>query len=316
MQKETSQNIPEVLFHFAEALGVKIKDNTVSIPKAFGAGYCSAYKFGNHIRLLMMNYELNQGLVLKNTDGDIKSQMILFKLQHVFPDKAKLSYSLPSVLIATRKVEADIIMPVDTHTAAVIIEIDAAYLTSLLDTATPSTILSSLLQNKQPLLFEEAVYPSLLQIVSEILASPVKDPFRHFFIRIKAEELVCRLLMELEKREEKQLLPLNQADIQMLYKIKEKILTDLSTPPVLAELSVYSNMSVSKLKILFKQVFGKSIYSYYQQFRMKEAARLLSEEKLSVSQAGYHLGFSNLSHFSRVFEHHIGLKPKKYAMSQ
>jgi AraC-like DNA-binding protein len=40
---------------------------------------------------------------------------------------------------------------------------------------------------------------------------------------------------------------------------------------------------------------------------------LLKEEKLSVSDAGYRLGFTNLSHFSRVFEEHIGIKPKKYS---
>ncbi|WP_394350737.1 AraC family transcriptional regulator [Chitinophaga tropicalis] len=28
---------------------------------------------------------------------------------------------------------------------------------------------------------------------------------------------------------------------------------------------------------------------------------------------GYQPGFTNLSHFSRVFEQHIGMKPKKYS---
>jgi len=74
-------------------------------------------------------------------------------------------------------------------------------------------------------------------------------------------------------------------------------------------------MSPSKLKRLFKQIFGNSIFSYYQEFRIQEAARLLKEEKLSVSDAGYRLGFTNLSHFSRVFEEHIGIKPKQYSRS-
>ncbi len=46
---------------------------------------------------------------------------------------------------------------------------------------------------------------------------------------------------------------------------------------------------------------------------MKEAARLLKEEQLSVSEVGYRLGFTNLSHFTRVFEEHIGMKPKKFS---
>jgi AraC-like DNA-binding protein len=46
---------------------------------------------------------------------------------------------------------------------------------------------------------------------------------------------------------------------------------------------------------------------------MKEAARLLKEEKLSVSDVGYQLGFTNLSHFSRVFAAYNGMKPKQYS---
>ncbi|HEY4787706.1 MAG TPA: AraC family transcriptional regulator [Bacteroidales bacterium] len=30
---------------------------------------------------------------------------------------------------------------------------------------------------------------------------------------------------------------------------------------------------------------------------------------------GYQLGFTNLSHFSRVFQEHIGMKPKQYSKS-
>ena len=89
--------------------------------------------------------------------------------------------------------------------------------------------------------------------------------------------------MELEKRDGKRLYALNSHDMQTVYKVKEQMLAHLEIPPVIKELAEYVNMSPSKLKRLFKQVFGDSIFSYYQQFRMKEAARLLKEEKLSVS---------------------------------
>ncbi len=74
-------------------------------------------------------------------------------------------------------------------------------------------------------------------------------------------------------------------------------------------------MSPTKLHRLFKQVFADSVFSYYQQFRMKEAARLLKENKMSVSEVGYQIGFTNLSHFSRVFKEHTGMNPKQYTKS-
>jgi len=151
--------------------------------------------------------------------------------------------------------------------------------------------------------------------VDEILSESVEETFKLFFLRVKAEELVCRLLMELEKRESKQLYALNSRDIAALYKAKSQMLAHLDTPPVIKELAASAGMSPTKFKRLFKQIFGKSTFDYYQDFRMKEAAVLLKQQKLSVADVGYQLGFTNLSHFSKVFEAHIGLKPKQYSKS-
>ncbi|MNY27576.1 Regulatory protein PchR [compost metagenome] len=105
---------------------------------------------------------------------------------------------------------------------------------------------------------------------------------------------------------------LNMADIKILYKVKDRLLENIEKAPTIAELSNFSGMSETKLKRLFNQVFGKSIFQYFQAFRMQEAARLL-KAGLSVSEVGYHLGFSNLGHFTKVFEQVIGVKPKRYS---
>jgi len=71
-----------------------------------------------------------------------------------------------------------------------------------------------------------------------------------------------------------------------------------------------SGLGLTKLKKLFSQIFGQSIHNYYQTMRMMQAASLLNQ--LSVSETGYKLGFTNLSHFSRLFEKHHQIKPKHY----
>jgi AraC-like DNA-binding protein len=209
----------------------------------------------------------------------------------------------------------DDFISIHTNTAVINIEVDATYLNELVDFSEKSPVLQSLLQNTQPLQFEQLIFPSIRKIVDEIVNEPVDKSFELFFLKIKAEELICRLLMELEKRDEKHLYALNSQDIQILYKVKEQILEHPESPPVINELADNANMSATKLKRLFRQIFGNSIFSYYQEFRMKEAARLLKEKNLSVSDVGYRLGFTNLSHFSRVFEEHIGMKPKQYSRS-
>ena len=315
MEKET---VPNVLKRLAQCLGTEVKNRRLEIPEKFGKGYCAGFVFNEHIRMLISNYELNEDFVVENSEINASKRMIFFKFQNIFPKTGVVStekhlMEMPSVLIATSRMNTDNVISIHTNTATINIEVDADYLNGLFDFSEKSPVLQNLLQNIQPLLFEQMIYPSLQKIVDEILTEPVDETFKLFFLRIKAEELVCKLLMELEKRDEKHLYALNIQYIQSIYKVKEQMLEHLETPPVIKELAVCANISPSKLKRLFKQIFGNSIFSYYQEFRMKEAARLLKEEKLSVSDVGYQLGFTNLSHFSRVFKEHIGMKPKQYS---
>lgn len=317
MKKEIQQADPNVLLKFAHLLGTEVKDGRLEIPPKYGRGYCTGYVFNEQIRILITNYKLNVDLTIENPDVNIPMRMILFKFQNIIPWLEIPSTDMPiktvpSVLITTSAMNTDIIIPIDRNTAAINIEMDADYLSQLFDCSGQSMILKSLLENTQPLLFEQILYPSLLKIINEMMTEAVNTTFKRYFIRIKTEELVCRLLMELEKREEKQIYALNSHDTKSIYQIKERILHHLDTPPVIKELAISVHMSPSKLKRLFKQIFGNSIFNYYQDFRMKEAARLLKEEKLSVSEVGYQLGFTNLSHFSRIFKKHIGMNPKQY----
>lgn len=318
MKRDSQQTTPHILLKLAHLLGTEMTDRRLEIPPEFGKGYCSGYVFNENIRMIISNYELNEDIDIKNPERNDSKRMIFFKFQHIFPKAETLQdekqpEAMPSVLIATTRLYTDEVISIHTNTATINIEVGADYLNSLFDWTEKSPILESLLQNTQPLLFEQLIYPSIKKIVDEIVTERIDETFELFFLRIKAEELVCRLLMELEKRDEKHIYAVNTDDIQTIYRIREQILEYIDTPPVISDLAVSANMSPTKLKRLFKQIFGNSIFSYYQEFRMKEAARLLKEGSLSVSDVGYRLGFTNLSHFSRVFEEHLGMKPKKYS---
>ncbi|MBC3787572.1 helix-turn-helix domain-containing protein [Spirosoma utsteinense] len=315
MKGDTRESVPNVLYRLAYVLGTVVTNWTVEIPEEFGTGYCSGFVFNENIRLLILNYELKEDLVIDNPEVNDSASMLLFKFQNVIPKTATPSTGreTPSVLIATSSINTDVVIPIHTNRAILNVEVDANYLKELVDLSGKSPVLQSLFDNTQPLLFEEQMFPSLQDIVDQLMTESVDAPFKLFFLRVKAEELICRLLMALERRDEKQLYSLNRQDIDIIYKVKEQMLDHLDMPPVINELAVTANMSPSKLKRLFRQIFGNSIFSYYQAFRMKEAARLLTAGTLTVSEVGNQLGFTNLSHFSRVFYDHIGTKPKQYS---
>jgi AraC-like DNA-binding protein len=134
-----------------------------------------------------------------------------------------------------------------------------------------------------------------------------------FYIQIKVQELLFHLFDKLIKRENTAHKHINNDDVERLMNLRNIILSDLSVPPSLPSLAPMIGMSETKMKQLFKQTFGDSIYNYFQKVRMEEAAFLLKQGGYSVSEVGLELGFTNLSHFSKLFEKHYEVTPKKFS---
>jgi AraC-like DNA-binding protein len=73
-----------------------------------------------------------------------------------------------------------------------------------------------------------------------------------------------------------------------------------------------AGVSQSHLRALFEKWLGESPRQFHTRYRVEQAARLLNEQKLSVTEAAYHLGFADTRHFSRTFKRVMGLSPGKY----
>ena len=69
-------------------------------------------------------------------------------------------------------------------------------------------------------------------------------------------------------------------------------------------------MSKAKLADAFKQLYGATIYNYYQHQRMQKAHELLSMKKFSVKEVSAKLGYTNLSNFVLAFTKHFDISPK------
>lgn len=301
---------------FADLLGTEVKNGILVIPETKGKGYLMGFRLDNSINMLVSFYEYNDNLLAKRFGSQNTLNRILFSFNNIFPDAhSKNKYSredLPSIQIFKGKLNIETFYPGRTKFNSIFIGIDSDQLAKILGLHIDNEIFKNIIDSEQSILFEELISPKIQQVALEIIQAEVRDSLSDFFFKIKAEELIYLTLKELFKRENPTMHALNQIDVQKIYKVRDLILTDINEPPVIKDLASQIGMSESKFKRLFKQIFGDSFFSYYQKFRMKEAARLLKENEMSVSQVGFSLGFSNLSHFAKVFEEHIGMKPKSF----
>lgn len=72
-------------------------------------------------------------------------------------------------------------------------------------------------------------------------------------------------------------------------------------------------ISRTQLHRKMKELTGLSTSEFIRNIRLEQAARLLREQKINVTQVAYAVGFSNLSHFSTLFHRHFGMSPKEFA---
>ena len=72
-------------------------------------------------------------------------------------------------------------------------------------------------------------------------------------------------------------------------------------------------ISRAQLHRKMKELTGISTSEFIRNIRLEQAARLLKEQKINVTQVAYTVGFSNLAHFSTIFRKHFGVAPSEYA---
>ncbi|WP_165973391.1 helix-turn-helix transcriptional regulator [Pedobacter sp. ok626] len=228
-------------------------------------------------------------------------------------DKKIIQQVQPHVRIIPLHVESEVSFPKDINIRQVTIIVSLDYLKNFI--GQEHVKYDYLFNNEKTLWIEEFMSPEIAEIVNEISATTVSDTLSDAYYRLKSLELLFYLLKNLSIRENVSHQHLSKYELESVYGVRDKIAASIDQPFLQEELMKLSGMNVIKLRKLFTQVFGKGMYHYYQHLRMQEAARLLKEEHLSVSETGYKLGFSNLSYFGRLFARHFGSKPKKWTQN-
>ena len=101
----------------------------------------------------------------------------------------------------------------------------------------------------------------------------------------------------------------NEADRKKIALAREILLQHISEPLTIKALSRKAAINECYLKKGFKEMYGTTIFDFFQSQRMEHAKYLLYEKALSVTDVSSLLGYSSISHFSTAFKKHTGLKP-------
>ena len=301
---------------FAAQFGLEAVDDRVYLPATLGDGFIQEIALSNGLYLCLHNYHLVQELTLRRTDTPgaamltIKFDCRRLPLTNDIHQPLFLGGEGCEVEFGTSNHFTELTIPPGKLIKFLVIGITRNALINLLALSDNESSTEEMLRENASFLVHECITREMEGIIKRISQINEKTLLSTLLYQAKTLELIYLLLEKLIVRPAINAVALSQDDAKKVYAVREALMADVTQTPKLSELSKVAGMSATKTKLLFRQVFGDSIYSYYQSAKMNEAAHLLKES--TVSETGYKLGFTNLSHFTRLFRKHYEMKPKKF----
>jgi len=156
--------------------------------------------------------------------------------------------------------------------------------------------------------------PSMQIALYQMLNCPYQGLTKRLFLESKTVELIALQLEQsvFAKNRIRMSPALCPADIERIHEAKNIIICNMKQPPSLMELARQVGLNDFKLKIGFRQVFGKTVFGYLHEHQMEQSRQLLEEGKMNVKEVSYAVGYMDSGRFSDAFKKQFGIRPSVY----
>jgi AraC-like DNA-binding protein len=313
------ENYEKWLADFAVTLNTAIKDHVLTVPAQMGKGTIQAYNISPHFSYAIMNFSLESDLELHREAGDEKSFSLTFnqvdvsrELQvglhhniitdkHPFRNDIFLSDNRDNLYI---KISAG-----STVKRLAIIcshELAGQYLPTDFFTKLESFARANSISDNP--YFVNLPHRETLKAIFDMKEN---DPLGKIRRLANIIHLTEKFLHSFQRQQQPSISrSVKKNDLENMQHIEQILTRKLEGFPSLESLAHEVFMSTSKLKNLFKHVYGYTLYDYYNKSRLQRAKEMLMTGQVSIKQAGSEIGFSNLSHFAKAFKKEFGVLPR------
>ena len=163
---------------------------------------------------------------------------------------------------------------------------------------------------------ENDISPSMAIVLSQLFHYNLNSFIKNLYYKGKGYELLSLYFNRSEDPNAEQCpFLIDEENVLKIKKAKEIILANMSEPPGLQELADEVGLTLKKLKMGFKQIYGDTVYGFLFDYKMDSARKLLDSGSYNVNEVGLKIGYSTGSHFIAAFKKKFGTTPKKYLMS-
>jgi AraC-like DNA-binding protein len=316
------ENYEKWLDGFAKLVNGSVKDHVLTLPSHIGDGTIMADTVNEHLSYAIMDIKLATDLELTREpalEGEIGGFSLAFnqvemqKEVQLASGQAIIAEKRPGrndIFLSDSRDRSQFRFPAGSHVKRLLVfathELAARYLPQELFTKLESFARENSFSG-HPMVISLPHRTMLKELFDIRENDPVNKLKRFSHVMYLVERFLHTYL-----RQEQAMLPrtVKKNDMESMLHIEQILSSRLEGFPSLEFLAQEVFMSTSKLKNLFKQIYGFTLYDYYNKSRLQRAKDLLVTGQCSIKQAGSEIGFSNLSHFAKAFRKEFGILPR------
>jgi len=159
-----------------------------------------------------------------------------------------------------------------------------------------------------------SVTPEINRILMEIMELPQPGSgLENMYFEGRMLSLLALYFQEILESSAGESCPcISRTDQAALLEVKQQIDERPDFVPNCGLLARQVHMSPSKFTRMFSSMFGMPVHTYVIHQRLKQAARMLQETDLTVSEISARVGYAKPSNFAAAFKKTYGLSPKSY----
>ncbi|MGD1961107.1 MAG: helix-turn-helix transcriptional regulator [Fulvivirga sp.] len=159
------------------------------------------------------------------------------------------------------------------------------------------------------------ITPQMMTLIHQIMNCNRTGHFKRMFLESHVIELLMLQFEQISNHNCDIFCEKNKQHQEKLYAVREILSQNLSGDFSLHSLAHQVGTNEFTLKKGFKELFGTSVFGYWNQTKMQEARTLLAEGTMTVKEISARIGYKNPQHFSTAFKKHYGYTPSELRAS-
>lgn len=293
----------ELLRYYSRVLKTKYQNDILELPDHYGKGYMKLLSLPNGLRCVLGNYSIHQDTIFHRKKDNRNFFVLRFDELSEGEQGPDLS-SKSAVGLTNTNFDWLLFETKGAKIRSLKVKISEEWMNDFLKNEPNGAQIRKFLSLKTTAFNYEPMDKEYKLLLNHVLFPDCDERFHLLYQQNRVMLLVERFFSNLSKRMSgsSEVSKLATGEIERIKEAEEVLLQDLTKALSVDQLSKKIMLSQSKLKDGFRELYGMSIYQYFQKHRMQKAKAMLVSKKYSVKQVSTALGYESMTSFTKAFQ--------------